>query len=143
MTATTCAAPAISVARYPADAVPAPTVSRLLELTLPNGDMAKVFAACANPRRAWTGQVVTATVGGEIVGWALRWKSFPDHRTWCVHLFVDPAHRRRGVGTALVAACQHRLRAETPVRGFVWDDASAAFWAATATGRVTAPDCRR
>lgn len=138
-----CAPSSLTIARYPVGDVPPDLETRLLELTLPEGEMAKVYRTCANPRRRdWTGQVITASDADTIVGWGLRWQNGYS-RHWALFLFVDPARRREGVGSTLVDASQYRLRAQTRVRGFVHDDLSAAFWSSTAQGRVVAPDYRK
>lgn len=117
--------------------------AQLLELTLPTGDMAKVYRACANPTsKHWEGTVIVARDGDQVVGWALRWRCFAGHR-WSLHIFVDPARRRTGIGSQLVAASRYRLRATTELRGFVWDDTSASFWATIDIPGVVAPDLRR
>ena len=142
MVATT-AAPAVTIERLAATDVPAELEEHLLVLTLPTGDMARVYRACARGGPTWTGQVLVARTGDEVVGWALRWKLDSHWRRWHVHLFVHPDHRRRGSATTLVAACRHRFHRDTRLQGAVWDDNSAAFWAAQTEPHIHAPDHRR
>ena len=58
--------------------------------------------------------VDVAELGGEVVGWASReWVDtregdLREYRVWGA---VDPAHRRRGIGTALLAHNEQRARA--------------------------------
>lgn len=116
--------------------------ARLLELTLPTGEMAKVYRACRRGGATWTGRVIVARIDDEIVGWALRWKLDGHWRRWNLHMYVHPDHRRRGVATALVTAARHRLRRDTRLRGYVWDDTSAAFWSTIGLDTIDAPDHR-
>lgn len=103
--------------------------AQLLELTLKTGEMAKVYRTCKNPqRRHWQGHVIIARIDGAIVGWALRWTCFPGHGVWSVHLYVHRAHRRNGIGTALVSAARYRLRRHTELRGHPWNTGSTEFW---------------
>lgn len=140
--AETTAAPGVTVERLPAADVPPALEERLMELTLPTGDMAKVYRACARGDRRWQGQVIVARADGVVAGWALRWKLDHHWHKWCLHLFVHPDHRRCGVATLLVDAARYRLRRDTRLRGFVWDDTSAAFWATVDLPTVDAPDLR-
>ena len=98
----------------------------LLGLTLfPTGEMWNAFIACATKPRVWAGTVFVATIDGEVVGWALRWK-LTSSRAWSVFLYVHPVRRRRTVGTRLVKAAQHGVRHR--VKGHPWDEASTRFW---------------
>lgn len=123
----------IALTHLKAEDVPPELEERLLELTLPAGEMVKVYRSCrsvsSQVRRAWTGRVVVASIDGKVVGWALRWRLSIHGRKWIVHLFVDPEHRRDGVGTALVAGCRYRLRRDTELKGCPWDQVSREFWA--------------
>ena len=47
-------------------------------------------------------QYVALADGGEPVGW-VRSIAAGDGATWCSNMFVQPAHRRRGVGRAMLA----------------------------------------
>ena len=52
--------------------------------------------------------VLVAALGGEAVGWAVGWHVPPDELQ-ILELAVDPAHRRRGVATALLAGLTSSL----------------------------------
>lgn len=92
------------------------------------GQMAAVFRSCRRGRGGWTGRAVIVRDTNEtIVGWGLRWKAFEDSTRWALFLFVDPARRREGIGTLIAGEATRRVR--QPVKGFVWNDESANFYA--------------
>ena len=49
-----------------------------------------------------------AVLDGEVVGTALG--GYDGHRGWVYHVAVSPAHRRRGVGAALLRRVEEALR---------------------------------
>lgn len=51
--------------------------------------------------------LLVAEIDGTIVGGAMV--GYDGHRGWINYLGVDPAHRRRGIGRALVAAAEARV----------------------------------
>jgi GNAT superfamily N-acetyltransferase len=111
----------------------------LCALTLPDGEMAKVFRACARHGSGWGGIAYVAHRGGEPLGWCLRWQAFRGAR-WGLHLYVADEHRRTGVATALVGAASARLGRHTAIRGYVWDATSASFWRTQHDPRLTLCD---
>ncbi|MDA8033210.1 MAG: GNAT family N-acetyltransferase [Actinomycetota bacterium] len=61
-----------------------------------------------------------AEVGGAVVGMAIWFRTFSTwtgrHGIWLEDLYVQPDHRRRGLGRALVAALAAQARAEGAAR---------------------------
>jgi len=68
-------------------------------------------------------EALIATRGGEAAGYALFFTTFSSFRcregVWLEDLFVRPAHRRSGVGRALLAAVAARVLAREGAR-FEW-----------------------
>jgi ribosomal protein S18 acetylase RimI-like enzyme len=62
-----------------------------------------------NKMRVQPELLLVAEEEGRIVGAVIA--GFDGTRGWVYHVAVDPAHRRRGVGTALVEAAVEGLRA--------------------------------
>ncbi|BAD39279.1 GNAT family N-acetyltransferase [Symbiobacterium thermophilum] len=54
---------------------------------------------------------VVAEQDGQILGFGSAYHNTGTDRGYITFILVDPAHRRRGVGTALLRALEHRLRA--------------------------------
>lgn len=125
MTATSTRLTDLRLRAYRARRVPERVRGVLVDLTLPEGQMWSAFTACADPNRgSWSGAVTVAELGGETIGWALRWKGFHAD-AWSVHVFVHPAWRRQRVGTMLADAARP---GRATVLAQAWDEVSAAFW---------------
>lgn len=52
---------------------------------------------------------LVATIDGELVGTVMG--GYEGHRGWINYLAVSPAHRKRGLGRALMKSIEHRLLA--------------------------------
>jgi ribosomal protein S18 acetylase RimI-like enzyme len=63
----------------------------------------------ARKRRVQRELFLVGVVDGSIVGSVMA--GYEGHRGWVNYLAVDPAHRRRGLGRALMAAVEMQLRA--------------------------------
>lgn len=69
----------------------------------PRADFARALAGAASC------VLVARGPGGAIIGSAMT--GYDGHRGWVYYLAVDPAHRRAGLGRALMAAAENWLSA--------------------------------
>ncbi|HVT78387.1 MAG TPA: GNAT family N-acetyltransferase [Acidimicrobiales bacterium] len=101
--------PHVTLQRVAADHVDDVAAARLIELTFgDSGLMARTFLAAR--RGTFTGVCFIARDRHDrIVGWGLRWRAHSTSR-WSLHVFVEPRHRRQGIGAVLVAAARKTLR---------------------------------
>jgi GNAT superfamily N-acetyltransferase len=81
-------------------------------------------------------EALIATHGGEAAGYALFFTTFSSFRckqgAWLEDLFVRPAHRRAGVGRALLAAVAARVHARAGARlewsALDWNELALSFY---------------
>lgn len=87
-----------------ADKVGPAVAERLGQLTLGDkGMMRATFNACQRNDSFHGRCFIALDADGHILGWVLRWK-LRNLARWSLHIFTDPAARRRGVGTQLIHA---------------------------------------
>lgn len=105
----------------------------LHDLTLPTGTMWRAFL---DARDRKVGKVYVATLNGRPVGWLLQRPTPPwePDGTDDAKLFVDPAYRRRGIGTVLLREAEMESSGRMVV--YPWDNCSDGFFARVAPARA-------
>ncbi len=75
--------------------------------------------------------LLVAVVGGRVVGTLMV--GYDGHRAWLYRMAVEPSCRKRGIGRALVAAAEQRLRAvgcvKINLQLHAHNESGAVFWA--------------
>lgn len=108
---------------YVLSSLPPEWRKRCRQLTLRDGDMWPTFCQYENRNWRLSRAVLAHADDGTILGWALIFQPARGIR-WNVHVYVDRAHRRKGIGTRLISHA--RIGRKGSVGVFPWDSRSRA-----------------
>lgn len=101
------ASPALAIRPFrPSDEDAIVSLWRRCGLTRPVNDPRKDIARKSNIQAEW---FLVGTLDEAIVATVMT--GYDGHRGWLYYVGVDPAHRGRGIGRAMLADVEHRMRA--------------------------------